>query len=136
MEKAKALLVVCASLLMLIAGFEIDTPNSKADVIPGGAGTIFAFWATGSGGRYILTFDGEVYSIQQVAGLLREETYDPPFAVTEIAAWSRTCFVSIEGEVWINAGGPDYEWVNHGSPPEGTPAQTSNWSQLKSSFGK
>lgn len=129
MERAKVFFLVCTGILMLAIASQIWTTSAKADFDPGIAGP-----AVGMSGPDILYENGEVWFFSNSEGewiLSPEQT--PPIPLSEVAFWSTTDLVATNGDHWKRSSNT---WTNHGLPPFSTPASSSNWSQLKSNFGK
>jgi hypothetical protein len=129
MEKAKAFFLICAGVLILSVAMDIGTEQARADFDPDAGGP-----AVGMSGNDILYENGEVWFFSNYEGewqLSPEQT--PPIPLSEIAFWNTTNLVATNGDYWVRSGNT---WTNHGLPPFNTPAETSNWSNLKSSFGK
>ena len=138
MEKAKAFFLICAGVLMLVSASRLVTSPARADFDLGAIGPIVGFRSS----TCVLLDTGEVwFVINELNGEppywyhLTEST--PPIPLEEIQFWSPDGFISTSGDLWyLNGYAPGgIEWVNMGTPP-GTAAQSSNWSQLKGSYGK
>ena len=112
---------------MLAMAMDIGTESARADFDPDAGGPVIAF----NGNQALLT-NGECWS-PTPPGWTRVEWTDPPIPIVEIAFWEDASFIATNGDFWWSDG---TVWHNNGAPPEGTPAGSSNWSQLKSSFGK
>jgi len=127
MEKAKAFFLICAGILMLTIAMNIGTESARADFDPDAGGPIVSY-STG----YCLLTNGECWA-PSLAGWARFPNLDPPVPLSEIAFWETTQLITTNGDYWEYNGAT---WTNFGGPPEGTPASSSNWSQLKGSYGK
>lgn len=130
MEKAKAFFLICAGILMLTVALHLTTDTAQADFDLNATGPI-----VGLDGSIVLLRTGEVWAIP-IAGeptWIRYEFLDPPISIEEIQLWHSDVIVTIDGITWIN--NLDGEWSNVGVPP-GTSAQSTDWSQLKDSYGK
>lgn len=130
MEKAKAFFLMCAGILMLSIAIDIGTDQAKADFDPEAGGPVIAFQGFENHG-YVLLDSGECWHATD-GEWQRQATYDLPIPLSEVAFYEASCFIATNGDFWYQLSG---EWVNIGSPPIGTPAENSNWSQLKSNFG-
>lgn len=128
MEKAKAFFLICAGILMLAVAMDIGTEQAKADFDPEAGGPIIAFDSSS-----VLLDNGESWAINN-SEWIRDSDHDPPIPISKIAFWQHGNLIATNGDYWHwHMSG---FWENLGAPPEGTPTESSNWSQLKSSFGK
>jgi hypothetical protein len=55
----------------------------------------------------------------------------PPVPVSEIKFFGYPWLVTTTNEFWI---GGSTGWLNHGTPPTGTPVQPSTWGSIKAQF--
>lgn len=128
MEKAKAFFLICAGVLMLAVAMDIGTEKARADFDPDAGGPVVGFDRHGA----VLLDNGECWAAS-LEGWVRMQDNDPPIPLSDLAFWSPINLLATNGDWWYwNSG----DWVNLGTPPESTPARSSNWSQLKSNFGK
>jgi len=128
MEKAKAFFLICTGILMLAVAIHIGTDRARADFEPGIASPVVGF-----SGENVLYENGEVWKVKPdgVWELNPEESL--PIPLVEIAFWESTGLVAINGDHWKLR---DNVWENFGLAPFGTATRSSDWSELKSSFGK
>ena len=128
MARAKAFFLICAGILMLSIAMDIGTEQARADFDPNGPGII------GISSAYVLTEHGEVWRWDDHNGIwVAEPDLNPPMPINSIELWDADAILTSSEEFWFYRVGT---WQNCGSPPEATPTESSNWSQLKSSFGK
>ena len=133
MEKAKAFFLICAGLFMLTMSVRNGNESALADVNP--TGVIHGhFIFDDYQWPYVLMESGEVYRYIDGDWHVLED-YAVPVPVEQITMWTPWSFVSVSGDVWLK-GSDDDEWENIGTPDEPVPAPSSDWSQLKSNFGK
>ena len=126
MEKVKAFFFICAGILMLLVAIRHGVDTARADFDPTADGPI-----VGVAGVVILTDESEAWTVHPYTDeWIRVPGEDPP--VSEMLFFADDVIVSTNGDVWFWRG----EWINFGSPPIGTPASASTWSQLKSKFGR
>jgi len=85
-----------------------------------------------SGYYYTLLNNGECWRVT-FGQWVRDPSKDPPIPLSEIAFYDGFFLIATNGDAWRLY---ENEWTTIGAPPVGTPAGSSNWSQLKSSFGK
>ena len=133
MEKAKAFFLICAGILMLSIAMDIGTEKARADFDPSAGGPVIASFSNGNT-LYALLETGECWeAFQSDNEWVRAVHFDPPVPLSDIAFWEWDRLIATNGDFWYRG---HSEWINMGAPPQGTPAGSSSWSQLKSSFGK
>lgn len=137
MRQAKVFFLICAGVLILTVALEIATDTALAEYDPNAPGPF-----VGVSGNSVLLGDGEVWVINEYWDgeplyWERREAMDPPIPLGQIKHWEGIAFLTTSGEYWILdwTAGQDGEWVNMGTPP-GTSVQATDWSQLKTQFGR
>lgn len=137
MKQAKVFLLICAGVLMLTMALKVGTEPAWADIDPGTPGPVLAI-----GGGYVLLDNGEVWVVMDYWDgnpffWERMEPLDPPISVSQIKFYDGQHILSTSGEYWVfdHTDWPNGDWVNLGTPP-GAPTQGTNWSQLKTQFGR
>lgn len=133
MEKAKAFLLICAGILMLSVAVKLGTESAWADFDPEANGPMI-----GASGVFVLTDTGEVWAVKTydiddpVPIWERQVDADPPIPLQDIQFWSVNGIVTNQGDFRYRWGDT---WYEMGTPP-GTAIITTDWSQLKTKYGK